>query len=729
MDWPQSTDVVHLHRGARARVLRHEATPTVTCGQGALQALLFDAAQGYVETWADELGLDADALAQLQASLRGTRPARGARLAWLAFAEGQPEGSFFLERDLDMHARGDLTAVLLAARCVPQRDGLALQPGAGLRVVAHVAGGDGDPPRWTVRFTGASAAWPDEPPAARPLAAAPALRPPAAVPAAPVGAETPSLPLVSLDPATQQGDRLAFRPPQEPDTRTPQQLDALMAAALERLPVGIADGDGGAWLHRPGAFEVLAGDDRFGDEAAADVVRRVRPGAPPHLAWPDVWAATACKHAERLFDAFADWGYAPQALLRFVQLPLAIRPLARVHGDHGNAQARWRTDETMAAPALRRRRLELRFGYAPAGVMSLACDPRWIWHEFGHLALAGATGSVELPFAHSIGDALSAVVHDPASPWRSDDPPRGLTFPWVSSDRENPDDGEYVRRHDRQADAGWGWNGARLRGSADDPPRLYRAEQALSSSLFLLYRALGGDSREPATREAAAQHTLHLVWRGLALLGPRALVPAVDADHLASALIDADCGTTAFGNRRGGGARKVVRWAFEQLGLYASSPNAAGEPPDVDLYIDSGRGGDYAPTDLDGTRWRLPGAVAHAEGNRLHLRLTVGNRGWQASSAGTLQAWSAAPDGERLPPWPGPWHALPARGLEPVAGGHRDIVELTLDGADRAVLLAVSCPQDRANTDAATGLPCTGGGDQALAPLVANDNNLALLVR
>src|SRR5262249_55665561 len=48
----------------------------------------------------------------------------------------------------------------------------------------------------------------------------------------------------------------------------------------------------------------------------------------------------------------------------------------------------------------------------------------------------------------------------------------------------------------------------------------------------------------------------------------------------------------------GGAYEKVIRWAFEKQGLFqppgASTPVIkAGAPPDVDVYIDDGRGGEY----------------------------------------------------------------------------------------------------------------------------------------
>ena len=69
---------------------------------------------------------------------------------------------------------------------------------------------------------------------------------------------------------------------------------------------------------------------------------------------------------------------------------------------------------------------------------------------------------------------------------------RFATFPWV----------DQSRRHDRDVRQGWSWTGALYRKELFfAPPNLsnkrgYWAEQLLSSSLFRLYRAVGGDTEK-----------------------------------------------------------------------------------------------------------------------------------------------------------------------------------------------------------------------------------------
>jgi hypothetical protein len=101
---------------------------------------------------------------------------------------------------------------------------------------------------------------------------------------------------------------------------------------------------------------------------------------------------------------------------------------------------------------------------------------------------------------------------------------------------------------------------------------------------------------------------------------------------LVTALIAVDTGTwpVAAGPLKdcvGGWAGKVVRWAFEAQGLYATTDplvmiDAPGKPPSVDVFIDDGRPnsdgdfprGGYMPVSLD---WHAaPGASpwhAHTE--------------------------------------------------------------------------------------------------------------------
>ena len=236
--------------------------------------------------------------------------------------------------------------------------------------------------------------------------------------------------------------------------------------------------------------------------------------------------------------------------------------------------------------------------------LGLAADVRFVWHEFCHVLILAATGSTEFDFAHSAGDALAAITGDPASNlpvhWR------GVTFPFVPL---------ALRRHDRDVGQGWGWNGTHYEipnptyGLRD--PAGYNAEQILSSTLFRLYCAVGGDAvrmnqagaEEPnlEVRRAAAYYTIYLIVRAIASLGSISTEPTQEAAQFATALMEADIGTPVLdyeGSKRPGGMlHKVVRWAFEKQGLYQTAAtgrrNAPGSPPAIDIYVEDGRHGEY----------------------------------------------------------------------------------------------------------------------------------------
>ena len=220
--------------------------------------------------------------------------------------------------------------------------------------------------------------------------------------------------------------------------------------------------------------------------------------------------------------------------------------------------------------------------------MGIAADPRWIWHEFGHILLMASIGALELPFAHSPGDALTAIASDPHSELATDRAhprARGATFPWVFVNR----------RHDRNVLRGWSWSGSQHRGVREQPDdkrfehKGYWSEQILSSSLFRLYRCLGGDSLvdgnaadpDRCARRFASDYALFLIIRALHQFGCNCLVPALTPENLVASLVCVDIVTERFtgqpqasppGFRIGGCAHKLIRWAFEAQGLFSRSP-------------------------------------------------------------------------------------------------------------------------------------------------------------
>lgn len=594
-------------------------------------------------------------------------------------------------------------------------------------------------------------------------------------------------------------------------------------------------------------FEVL-GTRRQGQptrtvntDADTDRVTLQQDSAMP-LRSDEIAAAQAYLRGYELFDRIAAYGLSVQAYFRHAELPLTLRPRSALRGapdgDGVNAEARpyWRepseqtvsTDIGQDRPRLlvrfgsadptHRTRLDLREagddGYtsnaantthrydgelpvtpeAPrqaAQYLGIAADPRWAWHEFGHVLNFASTGELEFAFAHSAGDALAAIATDPDSQLAGNTDSRGLTFPWVP----------VARRHDRSALLGYCWCGQRNMARLNSQSRTlarhhhgYFEEQLLSTSMFRLYLCLGGATpsvtgpvNEPAVlahaapedpdtlvRRAASDYCIYLLMRAISLLGPDSVAPAHSVDGLVSALIDADLGTRAWVvdaawpyrrhdrrqlHRRGGRAHKVIRWAFEQQGLYATDHPLAqvegkGRPPAGDVYIADARrldapDGGYHPVPLrhlaDNAAWP-EGAkpwldhpwLAHPDwvqrearqGKAGQLTFRVACR--SADSAGRLGLRLWACDRATLPRrWKalGPPRELPeldnSTGLDSGGDLQRQYFELPAEWAGRAFWLLVNLHglADPSNLPLADAPPLRWAELQAL---VAHDNNLAL---
>lgn len=489
----------------------------------------------------------------------------------------------------------------------------------------------------------------------------------------------------------------------------------------------------------------------------------------------DFAAGSAYRHARKLFDRMRSYGIAPVDYFRLAAMPLLLRYRATVHPGPGkdgktvNAQvdfdppdcdydAVW--DATTLKPMQVRLALaDLKRSASRREPLGIAADPRWMWHEFGHVLLAASTGNLELYFAHSAGDALAAIVCDPRS--KLGDRPsqrelRGATFPWV-----------YIsRRHDREVSSGWSWCGTyhradHFRTLPNCKHKGYRSEQLLSSSLFRLYRALGGDTvradrtRDPKERLRAADYSVYLIMRAIGSLGAESAVPIETADQFVTALQDADIATLPASSgplkkRAGGWAHKVVRWAFEAQGLYASADptavvNTPGEPLDVDLYIDDRRPdseglhprGGYVPVSLDWhampqpSPWHASAAALKIQNGKVFVEAR--NRGKSPANA-TVSLWfiewpASKPD---APDWnPAKWKMLnpAANAVQVIAPGAGATFGPYLGLPTRKkrylVLAAAGSPEDPANIDPATDLPCAAAGTPIM-DLVSGDNNLGL---
>lgn len=536
--------------------------------------------------------------------------------------------------------------------------------------------------------------------------------------------------------------------------------------------------------------------------APPDAVRKVElPGDGPAVRSNDASAVQAFRHGREMLDRMRQYGIDPGRYFRLTrpQLDLHYRTgvspgpgkdgrtiNARVLAEGGSNPDFFKTKrvDELPWPGIhlgvadlgRRERRARRPGDPPSAAiwLGISADPRWMWHEFGHVLLLAATGELEFRFAHSPGDALAAIASDPdAEAGFANSRWRFVSFPWVM----------LSRRHDRCVLAGWGWNGRRREGVAALPEYVhpldkgYDSEQVLSSTLFRLYRCLGGDTHaagEPArpdrpARRGAAHYALCLIMEAIELLGDARLVPAHRPEDFALALMLADVirprpweVTTTTGSpgryrRVPGCAWKLVRWAFEAQGLYTlpgGDVDAPGAPPPVDVFIASRRPetedtpygpvrhgpGNYLPVSLhwQGRRrreipaWQAAASAVVVKGR--HVWVKVGNRGRETAVGVKVDLWQAAWPAKRpAPEWQSPsarWSACGfrrgAQDIPPGACVTFGPFKRCIGQGRQVLLAAATCRSDTSNIDRLLG---TGGRrGVALTDLVGGDNNLGVCV-
>lgn len=546
------------------------------------------------------------------------------------------------------------------------------------------------------------------------------------------------------------------------------------------------------------------------DDDGLSGTKTVSPGDAP-VRSNNASAIMAYWNVEQLFDRLSAYGIDPNSYFRICPLPIeihyrsGIRPGPGKDGQTVNAQVRVKgfpdnfegpippnQDPTiemhlaLADLSTRARKPYAGTNRSPAEPLGIAADARWIWHEIGHVLLTTSVGELQFRFAHSPGDALAAIVSDPESKLAKDRNWRGSTFPWVF----------LPRRHDRSVTLGWSWGGtmhyalSQVPTSVGPRRKAYWSEQILSSSLFRLYRSIGGDTvvlgpsgdPDPHARRSASHYCVYLIMRGIQILGTSLVSPTNDPDQFASALIDADISTASSTpswhvvfppvfppgppdtfDRIGGCVNKVIRWAFEAQGLYnlfGKITNAPGTPPLVDIYIDDlrpssettiygnidyGRGSynpvslewdqNQSPTDVP-PKWQAdPAAIAVAANGKISV--VVRNRGTKQAQKVTVSVWwhdwpwpaGVTPEWDAAAWTPCPPATSAAQSILP--GGYATFgpfAAVPLPAGGRYVLLAqATCADDRANIDTATNYPCSQK-PTLLVDLVPNDNNLGLRV-
>jgi hypothetical protein len=359
-----------------------------------------------------------------------------------------------------------------------------------------------------------------------------------------------------------------------------------------------------------------------------------------------------------------------------------------------------------------------------------ASDAMVILHEYGHFLQdrvnpGSSDGNFPSGVAEGFGDFLAAVYYDDkhTSPAKT----RGLMFSWNA----NPTDSSAGRRYDLAAANEQAW----AAGGGYDKGALW------CSTMFELYRKLGGDSAR-AARKAAARDLairLHLV--------ANAHVPKEDATitQMAQKIEAADwnLGGWRYPN---GLHRNVIHDTFSSrhVSAYAAPP--------VDVYIDDGRRGGYGSASGQDLFGEVLWKESHGDAADVWVRRVaapgtpadhvaqlpvdtpafvfarVKNRGATASGPITVKAFSAAPGSPRS--WPGDWTPLapppgPMPGTIAAAPGAGIIVGpfawTPTAAGTQAVLVVVESADDPALTQ---DLPA--GAQVDWMDLVPFDNNLAV---
>ncbi len=359
------------------------------------------------------------------------------------------------------------------------------------------------------------------------------------------------------------------------------------------------------------------------------------------------------------------------------------------------------------------------FGLVESGQpVGIATAFRVVWHEFGHALLWDHVDSPNFGFAHSAGDSMAAIYADPSSQALD----KGLTFPFLTGSNPN-----IVRRHDRPV-ATWAWFGVNYNTQ-------YSGEQVLSTTLFRAYQSTGGGSDILSYKQFASQYMLYLIVKSCGLLTATTRDPKVYANKLKQA----DMNTADFKGVAGGTNYKVIRWSFEQQGLYQATGTprpytAPGQPPANDVYVDDGRDGGYSwIADWKNTqdiwnRLAADGGTSNqppVAGETNYLYVRVKNRGTESAADVAVRSFQQKQGTEGN--WPNDWQATTTATLSAgtIASQGETVVgpfQWTPAGfADESALMVAANPSDPAIIDN----PKISGKILGNWRLVPFDNNIA----
>lgn len=420
---------------------------------------------------------------------------------------------------------------------------------------------------------------------------------------------------------------------------------------------------------------------------------------------PNFAACNAYHHCDGVFRLIKEMGIDVNNYFNNTNFPVSVDPHAM---PNVNAAA----NGNLAGNGLG----NLVFGMAKQGsTMGISADVRVVIHEFGHAILWDHVDSPNFGFAHSPGDSLAAILHDPFSKA----PDRFETFPFMKASAG------LSRRHDRDVSLGWGWFGNQW-------DEQYGGEQVLSTTLFRVYRAAGGDSSDSLERLFASRYVSYLIFKAVSLLN----FTTPDPDVFVAALTEADSSTDLFEGHPGGGFSKIFRWSFEKQGLYQPTPiTREGNPPDIDVYIEDGRKGEYMPYLPNFTeqseiwnRMAADGALTNETpmiGVTNYAYFRIGNRGTQPASGITIKGFQSRIPNPAI--WPTDWKNLNSTStvitLPTIVNPESHLVigpfAWVPQNADDNLLFSVNALGDRSNLETVISGPISN------RRLVMLDNNIA----
>ena len=353
--------------------------------------------------------------------------------------------------------------------------------------------------------------------------------------------------------------------------------------------------------------------------------------------------------------------------------------------------------------------------------IGIATDWRVVLHELGgHGILYDHVGGANFRFAHSAGDSFAMILNDYVSEWHNGASiDRFVLAPFVPA---------VPRRSDRTVASGWGWGGVNDTGIGPFNPG-YQSEQILSTTMFRAYRSIGGDSTLFTRREFAARCMAYLMLRAVGTLTQ--ISNPSSPDLFLDALLVADADDWISEGIFGGAYGKVLTWSFEKQNLND------GAPPNVDVYIDDGRAGEYQ---FQAVHWENMSVWNRlmADGLEGHQEPTVGtnyayvkikNRGTSVANDVVVKAFHCNPSAGLV--WPDDLQSmttseLSAGTLQPDNTEEKIIGPFEWTPNENAIghdsmLMIVSASGDPSNVN-----NLTAGGEIEDWRLVPNDNNIGL---